>query len=178
MNNLKRLYPYILLNIFISAATTLAVLWWWDKTQRVDIPIAPTTAPAAALAVNPGDAAGPSATESPAVQPTLPPLTEPVIKIDNVFGAGDAQNEVVLLTRIGEGELQLAGWKLVAGADQSFTFPELSLNKGGAVQVFTRAGKNTVIELYWGLSDPVWQTGKTVTLLDTAGNVRATYTIP
>ncbi len=34
MKNRKQLLFYILLNIIVSAATTLLVLWIWDKPNR------------------------------------------------------------------------------------------------------------------------------------------------
>jgi UDP:flavonoid glycosyltransferase YjiC (YdhE family) len=38
--------------------------------------------------------------------------------------------------------------------------------------------KVTVIDLYWGLNDPVWESGEEAQLLDPSGNVRAVYTVP
>ncbi len=46
------------------------------------------------------------------------------------------------------------------------------------MNIYTRAGVNTVVELYWGLSQPVWASGTTVILRDAQNNVRATYLVP
>jgi hypothetical protein len=35
-----------------------------------------------------------------------------------------------------------------------------------------------VVDLYWGLTSPIWKSGKTVFLYDSLNGLRATYTIP
>lgn len=101
-----------------------------------------------------------------------------MIQIQNVFGVGDIDNEVVQLKRAGTGDLWLTGWQLKDQNGHTFTFPKLLLNKDGAVQVYTRAGPDTVIELHWGLSSAVWHTGELVSLLDPHGVLQASYQIP
>lgn len=103
------------------------------------------------------------------------------VTIDSVIGAGDLDSERVLLKQHGEGELSLVGWRLEDSDGNIFVFPQfpqLILYKGGAVNVYSKAGSNTVVDLYWGLSTPVWESGDTVTLKDPQGNERATYTVP
>ncbi len=173
MRNWKRVIPFLILNIIISAATTLTVLLLWDRTLR----------PAQPLPVSVGGSGGfPMASLSPQppseVEATLPPLEEPVILIETVIGAGDLQNEVVLLRRVGEGELLLTGWKLTNGRGAAYVFPYLLLNKNGAVRLYSRAGNNTVMELYWGSNQAVFRSGDVVSLYDWQGNLRATYTLP
>jgi hypothetical protein len=160
----RRLFPYLILNIIVSAATILTILWVWDRSRNSDLPVI-TPLPAAS-------------TPTLEATPTLPPLDKPVILIKNVFGIGDVQNEVVLLNRQGDGRLELTGWQLKDGNGHSFTFPKLVLNQDGAVQIFTRAGADSVIELHWGLDQPVWKSGMTVSLLDPLGNLRASFHIP
>ena len=99
------------------------------------------------------------------------------VEIDSVAGAGDLASERVLLKHAGEGELSLAGWVLEDEAGNLFVFPQLTLFSG-AVNVWTGAGSNTVVDLYWGLDNPVWTSGETVTLKDDQGKVRDTYTVP
>jgi len=160
----RRLFPYLILNIIVSAATILTILWLWDRSRNVDLPVL-TPLPVAS-------------TPTPEDTPTLPPLDRPVILIKNVFGTGDLQNEVILLNRQGEGKLELTGWQLKDGNGHSYTFPKLVLNQDGAVQIYTRAGADSVIELHWGLDQPIWKSGMTVSLLDPIGNLRASFHIP
>ncbi len=173
MRSWKRVLPFLLLNMLISAATTLTVLIVWDRTQRPVLP--------AAGGINPGQAQPAENTAQggiPPLQATLPPLEELVILIETVIGAGDLQNEAVALRRVGEGELQLTGWVLSNGRGAEYTFPGLLLNKNGSVRLYSREGSNSAMELFWDVNQPVWRAGDVVTLTDWQGNVRATYSIP
>ncbi len=168
MRTWKRLVPYLLLNIFVSAATTLGVLYWWDTTQR------PVSRPGeTAAAFDPAPAALP-----PIATSTLPSVDVVVIQIQNVFGAGDLDTESVRLQRVGDGELWLTGWQLKDKDGNLYTFPQLLLNKDAGVELYTKAGPDTVLELHWGLEKPVWSPGEEVRLLDPDGNIRAKYVIP
>jgi len=174
MNPWKRLLFFLVLNVIVSAVTTIAVMSWWERAHLDSRTALVNAAPSPAA----GDAATlPVETAAPTPTP-LPPGDTPLIRIENVFGVGDLQNEVVLLKRIGDGELWLTGWRLEDESGQKYIFPDLLLNKDGAVQVFTRPGVDSVIELHWGMKAAAWQPGELVTLVDPAGNVRATYRIP
>jgi len=110
-----------------------------------------------------------------------PPTISGEVTIDSVIGVGDLQSERILLKHLGDGEISLVGWKILDEDGNTFTFPEfpeLILYKAGAVNVLTRAGSNTVVDLYWGLTEAVWRSGETVTLQDDQGRVRDTYLIP
>jgi hypothetical protein len=161
------------LNILVSAATTLIVLVVWDNLR----PPALTRAPL----VEGEDAPPAVVLTSTEPVPTLPAPDKNVIEIASVIAAGDVTQESVLLRRVGDGNLLLTGWKLSGQHSNTFVFPaqpELILYKGGAVEVLSRAGDNTATEVFWDRSDPAWQSGETVKLLDTAGNLRAEYKIP
>ncbi len=173
MRSWKRVLPFLLLNVLISAATTLTVLIIWDRTQRPVLPAAGSLNPLQAQPAQNNAQGG-----APPVQATLPPLEEPVILSETVIGAGDLQNEVLVLRRVGEGELQLNGWKLSNGRGAEYTFPDLVLNKNGSVRLYSREGINTVMELFWGGRQPVWRAGDVVSLTDWQGNLRASYSIP
>jgi LysM repeat protein len=109
--------------------------------------------------------------------PSKPPQETRVV-INSVIGAGDLATERVFITRLGEQEISLADWTLEDEDGNRFTFPQLVLYKDGAVNVWTASGTATVVDLYWGLTQAVWESGETVTLKDTDGQVQATYTIP
>ncbi len=109
------------------------------------------------------------------------PMVSGEVTIDSVIGVGDLQAERILLKHLGDGEISLVGWKILDENANVFTFPqfpELILYKAGAVNVLTRAGSDTVVDLYWGLSEAVWRSGETVTMQDDQGRVRDTYQIP
>lgn len=116
---------------------------------------------------------------SPSPGPTQPSeVGEARVGIDSVVGAGDLETERVLLRRSGPGELSLSGWRLVEAGGEEFMFPQLTLFEGGAVNIYTKAGQPTVVDLFWGLTGPVWESGELVTLLDGQGQEHATFQIP
>jgi len=192
----SRLPLYLLLNVIVSAVTTLAVLLIWDRTRRPDETqlLLPLIMPQAAATqnVSAGDVAnanstqpapinGPTEPPTPVVTETLPPLDVPVIQIVSVIGAGDLEQEVVLLRRLGEGNLRMTGWTLISDHGVKYIFteqPELILYKDGAVQLYSKAGADTATEVYWNRTEPAWQSGEVLKLIDPEGNERANYLIP
>jgi hypothetical protein len=123
----------------------------------------------------------PSATPTPGPSPTASPtLTgdEPQVYIDSVLGVGDLNTERVILRRSGLGELSLAGWQLRDGDGNAYIFPQLTLYQDGAVNLNTRSGTNTYVDLFWNLAAAVWRSSETVSLYDTGGILRASFAIP
>jgi LysM repeat protein len=116
---------------------------------------------------------GPTATSTPTLVGQ-----EPQVIIENVIGVGVQATEHVVLLRTGDGELSLAGWRLEDGKGNVYTIPMLTLYKGGAINLNTRTGQDTVVDLFWGLASPIWKSGKTVFLYDAQNALRATFSIP
>lgn len=100
------------------------------------------------------------------------------VLIETVIGAGILDAERVLIKYQGPGEISLTGWRLESQQGQTYIFPPLILFSGGAVNVYTKRGINTVVDLYWGLDAAIWNPGATVTLRDSQGTLRATYQVP
>jgi LysM repeat protein len=266
MKQWKRLIYYLLINVLVSACTTVAVLYFWDRThppvaggiQPVafnaagadSLPISATQpltttlqitgeasspgptstatqdpyAGAIAYEVKANDTMGdiarkfdvpldellkynaltdanalsvgqviyvpqtpvaPSETPTPERTPTPQatgspgsPTQAPRIKINSVIGPGDLSAEHVFLTNQGDGVLSLAGWRLEDKNGNRFEFPQIELYKGGGVNVWTTTGSNSVVDLYWGMQSPVWDSGETVTLKDAQGKVQDSYKVP
>ncbi len=152
--------------------------------QLIYIPTAPLPKVTATLIPTTAEASHtprPSATATygPTVTST-PSQTgqEPQVVINTVIGVGDLNIEHVVLNRTGIGDLSLSGWRLEDGKGRTYVFPGLTLYKGGMVNLYTRNGQDSVADLYWGLNEPIWRSGKTVSLYDAEDNLRATYTIP
>ncbi|HZU87600.1 MAG TPA: lamin tail domain-containing protein, partial [Anaerolineaceae bacterium] len=158
----------LLINILISALTTLIVLVLWNAGRPecagaiATQPVLPTLTP----------------TVTTAGQGNLPPLDQALVQVENIFGVNDFQNEVVLLRNISSGELQLKDWKMVDEQGNAFIFPELILAPNSAVQIYTRPGSNNPISLYWGLQAAAWQSQEKLRILDPLGQERASYVIP
>ena len=100
------------------------------------------------------------------------------MEIVTVIAAGNLSDERVVLRLSGEGELGLQGWSLQDEDGNLYVFPALTLFKDGAVTVYTKAGTNNVVELFWGFGKAVWESGETVSLVNPQGEIRATFQIP
>ena len=179
MKSLRRAIPFLLLNIILSAGVTLAVLSWWGGGLRLGPgqPAAATLSPNATALSNTLIRAESSPSPAAPAATAVPDANGRVIEITDVIGPGDINNETVTLHRLGTGDLNLSGWRIDDKAGHKFIFPDFVLNKNGAVQVNTRTGTNTAINLFWNLTDAVWSTGKTVTLFDSQGNLQASFSI-
>ncbi len=171
----KSLLFYILLNILISAATTLVVLLIWQAAHPSPQMTGSKTIPEA----NSGTLSAPSSGEAETT-PSKPEFLQEDLQvlIRSVVGAGNLAMEYVQIFNQSEGAVNLNGWQLQNGRGQHFTFPAMILNQDGAVEVHSKAGTSTVIELYWQSDAPIWQSGDTVTLIDAEGKIQATYQIP
>lgn len=167
----RRLFFFILLNVFVSACVTGTILYWYDRNLKATSPSvpAPQTQPQAA-------AASPEATLGQAQGDVLSPNGD--IQIVSVIGANNLSAEVVILRYLGEGQIDLTNWQLRDENGNIFLFPSIIFFKGGAVQIHTAAGTNTVIDLYWGMTAAVWKSGEIASLYDSSGNLIAVYKVP
>ena len=159
----RKLFSYLLLNIFVSATVTGGILFWYDRNYRASLPAVAQSAPVS------GEAA-PASEQNP--------QTDIAIKISSVIGSGTLESEIVIVKFEGEGQLDLASWQLKDENGNIFTFPKLTLYPNGAVQVHTVSGTDSVIDLYWGLGEAVWNSGENARLFDSQGNLRAVYRVP
>jgi len=157
----RRLFFYLFLNVLVSACVTGAILFWYDRNYR-----AVTQSAVQQVPLSGGGA------------PTADLQTDIPVKISSVIGAGTVNAEIAVVRFEGNGQLSLAGWQLKDEDGNTFTFPQLTLYPNGAVQVHSIAGTDTVIDLYWGLRDPVWEAGEEAKLFDPQGNLRAVYPVP
>jgi hypothetical protein len=163
--NRRRLVLYLLLNVFVSACVTGAMLFWYDRNYRATLGPEP-------------QALIPAQGETAAPLQTLPPDADIPVEIVSISGAGTLNAEVVVIQYNGEGQLGLANWQLKDDNGNTFTFPQLTLYPKGAVQVHTASGSDTVVDLYMGLRDPIWESGEMAHLYDPQNNSRATYRVP
>lgn len=155
----RKLIQYLLLNVFVSASVTGGILFWYDRNYRaVNQPavVQPTI----------GDAA------SVELRSDIP------VKISSVIGAGTLEMEVVVIKFEGDGQLNLTSWQLKDENGNTFIFPQLTLYRDGAVQVRTSSGADSMIDLYWGIGESVWNSGEIARLFDSQGNLRAEYRVP
>jgi hypothetical protein len=162
---IRSLLPFIALNIMVSLLTTLLVLWTWELIRQADTPKRSGIDPIS------------TSTETLPLLTSIPPVDTEVMAIVSIIGAGDLQNEVVRIQRIGTGDLWLTGWQLKDENGNTYLFPQMNFING-SLEVHTRLGVNTPLVLYWNNDRPVWQSGEKAVLVDIAGNLRAQYTVP
>lgn len=137
-----------------------------DVGQTLIVGMPPTAPPTEAPPVAPLSTATPN-----------PNAPAPNLSIREVKSPGVLDGEVVVLANAG-GPVDLAGWTLRDEAGRLYTFPALTLFEGGIVNLHTRAGQDSVIDLYWNLAEPVWRTGQLILLSDSNGSLGARYTVP
>lgn len=174
MNQAKKILFYIVLNIIVSAVTILAVLYIWEKTQLKDILLESESSSPVAGSPAEGEDGGEGNENL-------------LIEIGEVGGIGNLATEYIRLTRPDSDPgdtVSLQGWRLVDEDNQDYVIleqsglPSLDLHGQGAVNIYSKEGASTPIELYLGLTDPMWEPGETVSLIDPDGKVHDTYLIP
>jgi large subunit ribosomal protein L20 len=83
----------------------------------------------------------------------------------------DVEGEYVRLTNGGDSALELTGWTLRDDeAKHTYTFPAFTLAPGAEVKIWTKEGKDTKANLYWGSKSAIWNNeGDTAVLSDADG---------
>jgi hypothetical protein len=109
----------------------------------------------------------------------IPPIEQEVIQIEVIYGAGYLGDEQVIIQRVGQGDLYLAGWYLVDDQENRYEFPaQLVLKPGAEIQLNSRLGQDSAVELFWNASSALWQSGESARIYDPLGNLRAEYMVP
>ncbi len=164
----KKTLPFILLNIAVSAATLLVVLYFWQQRNSL-----PNTYPTQPIITPIQGVQSPSLTA-----PTAQILEDRLLRIEGVFGAGEIQVEYILLRNPSNTSVDLAGWLIVADGGRNYRFPNLTLYSKGAVSIYTGPGTDTVTELHWNSDSALWASGDLLTLFDSQGNEHTQFTVP
>ncbi len=102
--------------------------------------------------------------------------TNPAIGV-NITSVNIAQKWIAITNEEVAGSQDLSGWTLVSGGNATYTFPALTLNSGDSVKVHEGTGTSSETDLYTNSDAPLW-TGNEVSLINAAGSIVSTYTIP
>jgi hypothetical protein len=146
---MKKIFPYLLINVAVSAITMLAVILIWNALHPS--PLAAVDGNAVAITTG--------GTE-------LPPLSQKTIEIQSVYMAGEVNYEKISLKNVGDAPIDMTGWSLSNSSKDKFTFPALTIYPNGAVDVF------------WNAPSAIWKPGGKAILLDSDGQERSRYLIP
>ncbi|MGI6208387.1 MAG: LysM peptidoglycan-binding domain-containing protein [Anaerolineae bacterium] len=103
----------------------------------------------------------PEPTATPRPGATMAPVVTPAsgqvpVAIEWVRGAGQVDQEQVRLINRGAEGVALQGWVLEDEDGHTYSFPNLFLWRNGTVSVHTAFGEDSVADLYWGLTEAVW----------------------
>ncbi len=174
MNQAKKLLFYVVLNIVVSAVTIIGVLYLWENTRLKN------------LLFDSGDIPA-EVSSAGTTSDTVEDSQDLLIEIGEVGGIGNLATEYVRLVRPGAepgDTISLQGWSIKDENNHEYNILEkssvasLDLHGQGAVNIYTKEGDSNPIELYLDLTDPVWQPGETISLIDPQGEVHDTYLIP
>lgn len=155
MDARRRLVFYLLINIFVSALVTGTIIFFYDRAHRLEC--------------------NPNLLGSPAVTPQASDVN---VSIVGIIGTGAVTDERVVIQNAGSQQIILTGWYLEDNKGVTYTFPQVTLYPGAKLQVYTKAGTDTLPDLYWGRSESVWTPGELVALYDSQNIVRAFYRVP
>jgi LysM repeat protein len=137
------------------------------------IPFEPPSADMTATA-----AAELGATATPLPTP-VPSTGELQIEISEVLGAGQIDQERVVISNLGDRLADMQDWTLSDQAGNVYLFPNFRLWGEGSVTVHTRIGQdgNPPANFYWGKLESLWSPGQIVTLKDAVGATLSTYVV-
>ncbi len=164
--------------MLVSAATTLAILWIWERSHPEPEPIViyQESSPEINAAATNTQPMTPQVTWT---EPSLEMAENIDVLIRSVVGAGNLEAEYVEIYNQSDGIVDLSGWRLSDENQNQFIFGSLLLSNGGSIKVFSTSGQNLArIELYWNQNAPIWQSNEIATLIDASGNIISTYQIP
>ncbi len=141
-----------------------------------DTPL-PFEPPSADMTATAAAAAGFEATPLPTPLPAAGSLQ---IVIGEIVGAGQVEQEQVVILNTGEQLADMQGWTLRDADGNVFIFPNFRLwGNGSSVTVHTRIGQDgsPPANFYWGKLEPIWSLGEQATLQNAQGEVVATYVV-
>jgi hypothetical protein len=112
-------------------------------------------------------------------QTDVPPLPDSDVHITHIEcnpPGSDVEGEHIRIKNSGGVAADMTNWTLRDKADHKFAFPTFTLKPGAYVRVWTKAGTNTLTNLYWGRNQAVWNNrGDCAYLRDSAGTLIDTY---
>ena len=167
MKKRRRLFSFLLLNVIVSAVTMWVVLSIWFQPTVSDS--------VGGISL---DGVQSNSDQADPQEPSSLAQATGQLEITRIVGAGDLGSERIEVHHVGESEISLQGWRLRDEDGNEYLFPNLTMVGQGSVTLFSKVGTDTVVELYWGLEETVWETGEVATLLDPNGNPQATYVVP
>jgi LysM repeat protein len=133
--------------------------------------------PSLASPTEPAYGTSPSATSPAPSSTSIPEPGDADVIIQGVHERGNLESEYIYLENAG-GVAAMLGWSVDDGKGNVYIFPEFTLYTGGGVNLYTKPGTDSVINLFWGLTQPLWTPGTLITLRDAHGSIHSTFQVP
>lgn len=77
-------------------------------------------------------------------------------------------DEYIVFRNTGESPLDLSGWTVSDEADHTFTFPDVVVQPGATITLYTGSGETTNTEAYWGSGSAIWNNGGDTIIVENA----------
>ena len=101
------------------------------------------------------------------------------IAITGVIDPGVLATEAVQIVNNGTELQSMRGWKVRDEDGNVYTFGDVGIfGEGAGILLHSGAGTDSPLELFWGLTEPAWRSGETLTLWDATEQVVTTLVIP
>jgi hypothetical protein len=71
----------------------------------------------------------------------------------------------------------MLGWTLREEGGEEFVFPDVLMQPGQVIRIFTRSGTNTPAALFWNQTTPVWSLGEIAVLSDAEEVIQSTFAV-
>jgi LysM repeat protein len=99
------------------------------------------------------------------------------VEILTIESAGDLTQEAVLIANESNTPFNLTGWQLSREDGPTYDFGNVQLFPGSSVRLYSAAGENNSIALYWGEDAAVWTSGSVAELRNADGITVDTFTV-
>ena len=172
LGNLSQFYDVTIEDIMAANDLTNADFLFVGQQLAIPVGGLPTATPEPTTTGTPNVPPSPVATEPPAAG-------EVEIVINSVQGVGQLESEAVQIVNNGTRQAALLNWEIRDEDEHVYTFGQRTIfGEGAGIMVHTGTGQDSATAVYWNLSEPVWEPGETVTLVDADGAERAAFVIP
>jgi LysM repeat protein len=119
----------------------------------------------------------PAAQASPAAA-AEPTLTGQGLRVASFTGNGVLANEAVQIANDSDLVINLQGWRLEKENGPAYAFGGISLFPGSGVVLYSGAGADTSVALYWNQAAPLWESGSVARLVNPQGQEVARLAAP
>lgn len=107
----------------------------------------------------------------------VPTAVDASVQIVNILNFGDPTSEQVDIENAGEEPVNLQGWTLRDSEGNIYTFPDVLMQPGQRIRVFTRSGNDTPAALFWGQTLPIWGLSEQAVLSDSTDEPQSVFTV-